>query len=164
MRSELPVSGSNGDLYRNKGVQLSSTAHTNKDASTGEARSVTGGECVGEYSCSVFRETNMQGYFTLWRKVSHLKIIHLFNPSHTQHLLFLMIGNPTPNCAFTLGTIWIICNFIRAAVGDERRLIASVLESVATYFLNRLIHTLLCGICGNTWMSCLNPNIRNNIK
>lgn len=47
MRSESLLSASDGDLYRNEEVQLSSTAHTNKDGSTPGARSMKGDERDG---------------------------------------------------------------------------------------------------------------------
>lgn len=47
MRSESLLSASDGDLYRNEEVQLSSAAHTNKDRSTRGARSMKGDEHDG---------------------------------------------------------------------------------------------------------------------
>lgn len=68
---ESPLSRSDGDLYRNEEVQLSSRAHTNKDRSTWGARSMKGNEHDRE--CR-WREINMWGHLTLWRKVTFSKV------------------------------------------------------------------------------------------
>lgn len=52
MRSESPLSASDGDLYRTEGVQLSPTAHPNEDRSTSVALSMKGDRRDREYRWS----------------------------------------------------------------------------------------------------------------
>lgn len=65
MRSESPLSSSDGDLYRSAEVQLSPAAHTNKDGSTPGARGVKGDGRDGERRRSdVWLRRTLRGEFS----------------------------------------------------------------------------------------------------